>query len=142
MRRTALTIFVVAMLYYITLLILGPIALTRQLTKDSNSTYHEFRWTDQINVVGNVDVEVISKIFSGPGLKITLLRSANDDEIAQSFLVQRRYNYLVVRDSRFKPLVTVHESEKIDEYVADWEKKYVWCFAFWVTIENRMTGIS
>ena len=142
MRTTAFIVLLVAMLYYITLLIFGPVALTRQLTKDSNSTFHEFRWTDKVNVVGNVDVETIRKIFNQQGLDITVLRSDNDDEIVRSFLVDRRYNYLLLRDSRFKPFVTVQESEKIDEYVADWEKKYLWCFAFWIPIENRMTGIS
>ena len=142
MKKTALTVLMIVMLYYITLLIFGPSALTRQLTKDSNSSFQQFQWTNQINVIGNVDVETISKIFAEKGRNITVFRSDNDDEIVQSFFVNGRYHYLLLRDSRFKPFITVQESEKMDEYVADWKKTYLWCFAFWIPIDNRMTGIS
>jgi hypothetical protein len=142
MKTTALTVIIVAVLYYITLLFFGPAALTHRLSEDSNSTYHEYRWTDKINVVGNVDVETISKMFDEKGLNVKTFRSDNKEEIVGSFFTQDSYNYLLLLDSRYIPFVTVQESEKMNEYVADWEKRYLWCFAFWIQIDNQMTGIS
>ncbi len=142
MRKAGLLVLAIAGAYYLSLLIFGPMALTAQLKKDSNSYYDQYRWTNDINVVGNVNVDEISNIFSGPDVRITFLRSDDVEEVVRSFSIKERYNYLLMRDSMFRPIVLIYESEQINEYVANWEKTYLWCFAFWIPLENRSMGMS
>lgn len=142
MRRITLIVTIIAFVYYLTFLLFGESALTKQLIKDSNSTYAKYRWTDSINVVGNVDMKTIGKKFNERGITVTAFHSDDLDSIVKEFFVENRYNYLIMRGSRFNPFILVRESERMNEYVADWEKSYLWCFAFWLPIDNRMTGIS
>lgn len=142
MRRIALIITIIAVVYYLTFLLFGQSALTKQLIKDSNSTYAKYRWTDTVSVAGNVDVETMGKKFDERGITVITFHSDDLNLIVKEFFVQNRYNYLVMRDSKFKAFIFVKESERMNEYVADWEKSYLWCFVFWVPMDNRMTGIS
>jgi hypothetical protein len=142
MRKISLIVAVIAVVYYLTFLLFGQSALTKRLIKDSNSTYAKYRWTDSVSVAGNVDVETIGRMFDERGITVIAFHSDHLESIAKEFFVANRYNYLIMRDSRFKPYILVNESERMNEYVADWEKNYLWCFVFWIRIDNRMTGIS
>ena len=41
-----------------------------------------------------------------------------------------------------RPKTIVLEWEKIEEYTAIWEKRYIWSFFKWIKISDEMTGIS
>ena len=142
MKRAITSVLTILILYYLTLLAFGVGSLGKQLTKDSNSTYHSYRWTNSVVVVGNVRMKSISLKFSNEGGKVEEFRAANYEEIRPYIMGKDTYHYVLLTNSKYYPLITVEETEHINEYVAEWEKKYVWCFVGWIQLYDRMVGIS
>ena len=142
MRRTAIIIFAIVTLYYLTLLVFGPASLARRLVKDSNSTFDKYRWTNKIVVVGNVDIISVSQMFNQKGLNVQVIDAGSYDEMNQYISGEDIYHYILLINSNYLPLITVEETENINEYVAEWEKKYFWCFGVWIQLDDKMTGIS
>ncbi|GAB3660836.1 hypothetical protein GCM10028791_34960 [Echinicola sediminis] len=142
MKKSIFITITIMTLYYLSLLFFGTAALSQKLGKDTNSTFFQYQWTSNIKVIGNFNVEEISKIFQKQNINISTVHSENNKEIIDSFFTQNSYNYMLLRNSKYLPLTVIQESEKMDEYAAVWEKKYLWCFAFWILIDDRMIGIS
>ena len=93
-------------------------------------------------VIGNVDVNEISKFFNKHGNHVSTVLCDDYDCLRNQFFENETYAYILFVDSGYSPWITVDEVERIEDYAASWEKQYIWFFGFWIRIKNEMTGIS
>lgn len=142
MKKIIFTTFGIITLYYVTLFAFGVTSLGKRLAKDSNATFHIYRWTNNIKVVGNVDMKPISQKFNYEGVRVKVIRANSYDEMRPHILDKDTYHYILLTNSKHLPVIMVEEAEHINEYVAEWEKSYVWCFVAWIRIHDKLIGIS
>lgn len=133
--------------YAISFLTLSKPFLIRQLATDSNSTFNEFRWTNRIEIVSPFDQQDLKRFENYFKIEdpIVTYKKINFDKDESHFDNDSRYYYIFFPQSeRFSlfPITTIEEYEKIEEYAAAWEKKFIWCFFLWIKISDEMTGIS
>lgn len=131
MRIMVVMILGIVALYYFTFLAFGGATLGKRLVRDSNSTFHEFRWTNSVHIVSNVNMKSVSEKFTCEDTNVQTIEGNDDAEIRLHMAEGDVYHYILLRNSEYLPIITVEETEQINEYVADWEKVYIWCFVAW-----------
>lgn len=142
MKRMLAFIFVIIFFYYGTLLLFGRKKLSTQIRDSTHSTWNKYKWTNDINVISNLEPEPFGSIFNDSNVRINFILATNFEEFKKYYFQNNVYSYLVIVDSKYIPYVKVEESEHIEEYAADWEREYIWCFFYWIVIKDEMTGIS
>ncbi|WP_425638270.1 hypothetical protein ACPUEN_02590 [Algoriphagus yeomjeoni] len=146
-RKILLGLLVVVAIYYSTFLIFGINRLKSQLMIDSNSTYYEYHWTDTVNIISNIGFDSNSReqtinLLRNEKASINYFVYHNIDTIGESFMGGLGYNYYIFLETKYLPYARIQEGEKVDEYVAFWEKEYIWAFFKWIKLKDQMTGIS
>jgi hypothetical protein len=142
MKKWLLVFAGVVVVYITTFAFFAQNQLAKQLTSDTHSTYPKNQWTDSINVISNVDLPTLRKIFDHKNVSIELVRVFDPEEIRAFWFRENIYNYAVFVESFWTPYIQVSEYENFEEYGASWERKYIWCFFLWIKTEDKMTGIS
>ncbi len=142
MRKLLASIFIIVLLYYGTLLLFGQKVLANQLRDNTNATWNKFKWTNAINVISNLDLKIISKIFNDSSVKVNSIKANEFEDVAEEYFKKDTYSYYVIVNSKCLPYIRIDESEHIEDYAAVWERKYIWCFFFWIKMQDEMTGIS
>ena len=146
-RKILLGLLVVVAVYYSTFLIFGANRLKNQLLIDSNATYYEYQWTDTVNIISNIGLDSYSREqtliwLRNEKVSINYLVADNIEAIGDIFMGGLGYNYYIFQGTKYLPYARIQEGEKIDEYVAFWEKEYIWVFFKWIKLKDLMTGIS
>ena len=146
-KKILLGFLVIVAVYYSSFLFFGTNRLMNQLLIDSNSTYYKYQWTDTVNVNSNIEFDRNSKantiiLLSNEEVLINYFVSDNIEIIRESFMEGLGYNYYLFLQTKYLPYAKIQEGEKVDEYVAFWEKEYIWVFFKWIRLKNQMTGIS
>ena len=146
-KKLLVVILAFLILYYASFLLLGKDALINSLSRDGHSSYREYRWTKQVVLISNIDIEdseirLLERALSFEDAKLKFVRIESYDDLGASFNQQNVYQYILMVDSHYLPWITIEESEHMNEYVCFWKIKYVWLFFKWMKTKDEQTGIS
>lgn len=91
---------------------------------------------------GSNSIQNLKQIVKSQEAEINFIKIENENELKKFTNNEGVYNYLLLTDSSHFPWIKIEECENMEEYVAVWEIKYVWCFFKWIKIKDEMLAIS
>ena len=140
MKKIFIVILIFTSLYLLSFFILGKYSFEKRIITENNSTYNEFKWTENISIISNLKFnnldKVVETIFE-KNEKLDIHYVQNKNELINEIKKIKNYKYILYFES-FTPLINLSESENIEEYVAVWNRKYIWCFWKWILISNTL----
>lgn len=151
--RKAFSYFIVSficlyVLNILTLAILGKSSLTKKIIQDTHTSYREFQWTEDVNLLSDLklnqnQVRILKEYYADTKADFKYLDVDRFDDEVKEVFAPDKYLHMLMVDRHFGyPVYKVEEAEKINEYYHGYSRTYLWLFLMWVQIDVEFLGIS